>query len=497
VARRSRRARGRVGVGAGLLRAVTPPPTDKTGAALQQLDVVLSPRQLEVLQLVARGLTNPEIGQVLGISSETVRTHVAAVLTRLEVSNRTEAATAYLEWSATTEQLDRLLKRPAIAVLPLVALDADPRAATIAAGITHDLTALFSRWCWFPVITGASARDSRALAGDLRAVGERLGARFLVDAKLRSAGAVWRITACVVDASDGHCLWADSYDFPRDALFEVQDEVCQRMVAAAYPTLIASVHAGLAHDSPPATLQAWELAHRAFALHATRERTANARAQAEFTAALAREPTLVLAHYGLGLAAYDAVLNQWGPESQALERLAACAERCVELSPHMAEGYYLVGRYQQACGRHVRAVAPLQRAIGHNPSFATAQALLGQVLMLAGQADEGMRRIWQACRLGPGAFVAGLAAAHFAQGEYREALAAAEQAVASKPRYPFALVLALSAAWWAGEPERAAGHARALLAVAPTFSPAKFLRTFGPDVVVCRISRALTHVITR
>ncbi|MDC0721673.1 LuxR C-terminal-related transcriptional regulator [Nannocystis bainbridge] len=474
--------------------------SDRTGAGperSQSLDVVLSPRQREVLQLVARGLTNPEIGQVLGISGETVRTHVAAVLARLEVSNRTEAATVYLEWSATTERIARVLLRPAIAVLPLVALDADPRAADIAAGISHDLVVLFSRWCWFPVIASASTRGSRALACDAQALGERLGARFLVDAKLRSAGAVWRITACVADTANGHCLWAETYDFPRDALFEVQDEICQRIVAAAYPLLIASVHAGLAPDSQPVGLPAWELAHRAFSLHAARERAANARAQGEFAAALAREPTLVLAHYGLGLAAYDAILNQWGPESPALDRLAACAERCIELSPHMAEGHYLVGRYQQARGQHDLAVVSLQRAIGHNPSFASAQALLGQVLLITGQVDEGLLRMRQACRLGPGAFVAGLAAAQFVRGEYREALAAAEQAVAIKPRYPFALVLAIAAAWWMDEHERAADHGRALLTIAPAFSPSQFLRTFGPDDAVARIARALADVAAR
>jgi LuxR family maltose regulon positive regulatory protein len=52
----------------------------------------LSARELEVLALVAAGLTNQEIGERLIISSETVKKHVANICTKLGVGNRTEAA---------------------------------------------------------------------------------------------------------------------------------------------------------------------------------------------------------------------------------------------------------------------------------------------------------------------------------------------------------------------------------------------------------------------
>ncbi len=57
----------------------------------------LTERQLDVLRLMARGLTNPEIGRVLGLSLGTVKAHVAAIFTELDVSNRTEAALAMRE----------------------------------------------------------------------------------------------------------------------------------------------------------------------------------------------------------------------------------------------------------------------------------------------------------------------------------------------------------------------------------------------------------------
>ncbi|GEM_PF-4409813 len=61
----------------------------------------LTPRRLEVLRLVARGLTNREIGRVLGISCYTVKSHLASLFESLDVTNRTEAAFALQRYEAT------------------------------------------------------------------------------------------------------------------------------------------------------------------------------------------------------------------------------------------------------------------------------------------------------------------------------------------------------------------------------------------------------------
>ena len=53
----------------------------------------LTAREHEVLQLIARGLINREIAQVLGISESTVRNHTIHLFAKLDVSDRTEAAT--------------------------------------------------------------------------------------------------------------------------------------------------------------------------------------------------------------------------------------------------------------------------------------------------------------------------------------------------------------------------------------------------------------------
>jgi two-component system NarL family response regulator len=53
----------------------------------------LSPREMEVLQFVAKGLTNKEIGSILFISDKTARNHVISLMAKLEAKDRTEAVT--------------------------------------------------------------------------------------------------------------------------------------------------------------------------------------------------------------------------------------------------------------------------------------------------------------------------------------------------------------------------------------------------------------------
>lgn len=69
------------------------PAAEPTSSALAELIEPLTPRESEVLQMLASGLANKEIATRLAISEHTVKFHVASILGKLGAASRTEAVT--------------------------------------------------------------------------------------------------------------------------------------------------------------------------------------------------------------------------------------------------------------------------------------------------------------------------------------------------------------------------------------------------------------------
>jgi len=73
------------------------PPRIAARLAERMARSALTQRELEILEMVVRGLTNKQIGNALGISENTARNHINSVIRKLDVSGRTEAATAAIQ----------------------------------------------------------------------------------------------------------------------------------------------------------------------------------------------------------------------------------------------------------------------------------------------------------------------------------------------------------------------------------------------------------------
>ncbi|MBD0340725.1 MAG: response regulator transcription factor, partial [Microcoleus sp. Co-bin12] len=77
----------------------------KVGSKSEVLENPLTKREQEILALVARGKSNQEIAQILYIAPGTVRVHVHAILQKLEVRDRTQAAVLAIQKGLVAEEL--------------------------------------------------------------------------------------------------------------------------------------------------------------------------------------------------------------------------------------------------------------------------------------------------------------------------------------------------------------------------------------------------------
>lgn len=65
---------------------------EMTGLNTKEIFMPLSPREMEILRLVTKGMSNKEIAYQLGISHQTVKNHMTSILRKLDVDDRTQAA---------------------------------------------------------------------------------------------------------------------------------------------------------------------------------------------------------------------------------------------------------------------------------------------------------------------------------------------------------------------------------------------------------------------
>src|SRR4029077_2290378 len=101
------------------------------------------------------------------------------------------------------------------------------------------ITAL-SRIRWLFVIARNSTFTYKGRAVDVKQVGRELGVRYVLEGSVRKGGSRVRITAQLIDATNGAHLWADRFDGLLEDVFELQDKVALNVAGIIEPTLQAA-----------------------------------------------------------------------------------------------------------------------------------------------------------------------------------------------------------------------------------------------------------------
>src|SRR5204863_3765846 len=148
---------------------------------------------------------------------------------------------AYRVWISGAESRVRpalaLPDKPSIAVLPFHNMSGDPEQEYFADGMVEDIITALSRFKALFVIARNSSFTYKGRAVDVKQVGRELGVRYLLEGSVRKAANRVRITGQLVDATTGAHLWADHFEGSLDDIFELQDQVAERVVGAIMPKL--------------------------------------------------------------------------------------------------------------------------------------------------------------------------------------------------------------------------------------------------------------------
>jgi adenylate cyclase len=360
---------------------------------------------------------------------------------------------------------------PAIAVLPFNNMSADPEQEYFSDGLTEDIITALTHWRSFPVIARNSCFAYKNKPVDIKQVGRELGARYLLEGSVRKGGVRVRITAQLIDGANGHHIWAERYDRELTDIFEVQDDIVQRIAALVAPEL-ARAEIESSTTKQPQDLDAWDLCLRGTAsLH---ERTAigNANARDLFIRAIAIRPDYADAYSGIAMSFNQDILieaaeDRTATASQAME----AAQKAIARDEASSWAHHELSTAYQWLNRIDDALAEARIAVELNPNDAYGLHALGNKSDLAGDPD-GIALMEKAQKLNPAdarlhTHLTFLARAYVNIGTHSTAVERARQAIRRRPDYAPAYYILAIALGYLGELD----DARAALVKCDEFSP--------------------------
>ncbi len=338
-------------------------------------------------------------------------------------------------------------KRPSIAVLPFANMSSIEGQEHFSDGFTDELIATLARCRWLLVAARNSSFSFKGRAIDARRIAEDLGVKYVLEGSVRRSDTRIRITAQLLNGTDGTLLWAERYDRTLADIFDLQDEIAAEITGTIEPELGAIEFAALRGRSI-VDMTAWEIYLKGL-WHLYRFTLDELNTAKDlFEQAIDIDPGFAqaqarLAYVHIQLGWYGSLEDRCGRICEAIE----LAEQAITLDEKEPAAHLALGRALALDGATEAGIAHLRHAVKLDHSFAQAHFALGQALCYAGRPDQGVAEIKEAFRLSPRdphlwTFQNMLAIAHYQMDNQDEAAEAARASLRS-PNVTFwpALVL--------------------------------------------------------
>ena len=129
---------------------------------------------------------------------------------------------------------------PSIAVLPFVNLSSDPEQEFFCDGMAEDVIDALTKLEGLHVVARTSSFQFKSKNADAREVGEKLGVSTLLEGSVRRVGDRLRISAQLIQASNGYHLWSRTYDRVLSDVFAIQNEIASAIVERLKGKLLGS-----------------------------------------------------------------------------------------------------------------------------------------------------------------------------------------------------------------------------------------------------------------
>jgi serine/threonine-protein kinase len=292
----------------------------------------------------------------------------------------------------------RAAEPKSIAVLPFVNMSSDKENEYLSDGMTEELINALSNVDGLRVASRTSAFAFKGKDVDIRQIGERLSVGTVLEGSVRREGNTLRVTAQLVQVSDGYHLWSKSYDRELKSVFALEEDIA-RSIADALQRKLVAVKAATTN------LDAHDLYLRGLYFLNRRTVSALVKAAEYFEQAIVQDPRYALAYVGLADATRLRIVYDAAAPAEVLPRAKEAALRALALDPALAEAHTSMGNIYEYDYQFPAALQEFRTALALKPDYPTAHQWYGQSLQNLGRLREAQAELDRALELDPASSV--------------------------------------------------------------------------------------------
>lgn len=327
-----------------------------------------------------------------------------------------------------------------IAVLPFVNISADSEQNYFADGLTEDLITDLSKIPELFVIARHSSFSFRNSPKTVSEIGTELGVAFVLEGSVRKAGDRVRINAQLVNTETGGHVWAERYDGDVQNIFEVQDEITEKIIAA----LQLNLKGNAAGSRRTHSVEAYELSLKGRAKFFMFSPETNVECIQLFEQAIAIDPSFSDAWAGLVFPHQSGWSFAWPGYDDGLLIAHEKALKAVELDSQSSLAHCRLGWVQTFLREPEKSIQHFERAVELDPNNADTHTWFCEALNYAGKPERALEMGEKSLRFDPVAppnCLHHIGHAYFLMGELEKAEEFDRRAIRMAPSFPPARIV--------------------------------------------------------
>jgi len=297
-------------------------------------------------------------------------------------------------YSSTSTSLEK-----SIAVLYFENMNKDSDSDYFCAGITEDIITDLSRMNNLKVVPRADVLPFRKKEVNTREVGAALRVNYILEGSVRTAGNRIRITAKLINVRDGYQIWAERFDRLIEDIFDLQDEVAQKIANALKLSLSDSELLQLA-KKPTDDLKAYDFYMQGRELLYRKGKINTENAIIKFQKATEIDPDFALSYAALA-EAYASMYEWYDGNARWLAEAIEMNQKALTLDPDLIEAKFGIAMVYFHHGRFFESQRTIEGILCSNSEFHPGYVRLGMIAERSGDIDAALSYFQRAAHLKP------------------------------------------------------------------------------------------------